>query len=79
MEELEIELKIQTEKRNNKQCEIADLFHCRWPSDEEFISIKTMVDEILIIQAKIGVVRDCLNAIKSNADEIVTAINETEN
>ena len=66
MEELKISIEILTEKRNEKQVEIADLFNCRFPRDHEFRSIKPMVEEILILEAQIDALKQNLEAIESN-------------
>ena len=66
MEELKIEIEILTEKRNEKQCEISDLFNCRFPNDDEFRTIKPMVEEIIILEAKIDCLKTSLEVITAN-------------
>ena len=69
MEELKIDIIILTQKRNEKQCEIADFFKCRFPKDEEFRLIKPKVEEILILEAKIDALTDLFETIESNLKE----------
>ncbi|GAG12930.1 unnamed protein product, partial [marine sediment metagenome] len=48
------------------QLEIADLFNCRFPSDEEFVSMLPMVQEVIKLDAQIEVLTDLLATIVSN-------------
>ena len=75
MEELKIDIKILTEKRDEKQCEIADLFNnCRFPNDEEFRSIKPMVEEIIVLEAQIECMKTAVDTITANATNAVWGV-----
>jgi hypothetical protein len=74
MEDLKIDIKILTEKRNEKQCEIADLFNCRFPNNEEFRSIKPMVVDIIVLEARIECMKTAVDTITANATNAVWGV-----
>jgi len=66
MEEIKIELEVLTERRNERQCEIAEFFNCRFPTDVEFCKIGKLCDAIFTLEERIDVCQTLLDTIKSN-------------
>ncbi len=70
MEEIEIDLATLQQQKEDIQHKIYNLFkHNRWPRDDEFVSLKLMSEQLIIIHASIETLRSVQNAILINSKE----------
>ncbi len=67
MEELKIELEVLIlEKAEIKVSIYKEFEYGRFPTDDTFIKIKKRLDKLIVVQVKINVIQEMIEAIQSN-------------